>query len=322
MSLLAPAFDLLLCTGLLWLAWRALTASALFPGVVMFMVFGLLMAVIWARLGAPDIALAEAAIGAGLTGALLLNACKALLTDLPVAATVDGELGTTTPSPLLRPLAAGLCTLLGLGLAALMVVLAGAAPPVAEVQAAVEAHLLTNPVTVVLLDLRAYDTLLEMAVLLAAFLGATALVGQCELPPLHPPRATAPPMVDPLVAMATPVLIVTAIYLYWSGSHGAGGAFQAGALLGALGVLYRLTGRLEALADTPFALRLAVILGLTVFSAFAGLGLYWADAPLAFPHRGTYPLVLLIELSLMVSIAATLTLLFSASPGLRIGRPR
>jgi uncharacterized MnhB-related membrane protein len=32
------------------------------------------MALAWARLGAPDIALAEAAIGAGLTGALLLDA--------------------------------------------------------------------------------------------------------------------------------------------------------------------------------------------------------------------------------------------------------
>lgn len=36
--------------------------------------FGLLMALVWARLHAPDIALAEATIGAGLTGALLLTA--------------------------------------------------------------------------------------------------------------------------------------------------------------------------------------------------------------------------------------------------------
>jgi uncharacterized MnhB-related membrane protein len=37
------------------------------------MIFGLLMALTWVRLDAPDIALAEAAIGAGLTGALLLD---------------------------------------------------------------------------------------------------------------------------------------------------------------------------------------------------------------------------------------------------------
>lgn len=67
-------FDLLLVVALLWSAARALTAADLFHGIVLFIVFGLLMALAWARLGAPDIALAEAAIGAGLTGALLLDA--------------------------------------------------------------------------------------------------------------------------------------------------------------------------------------------------------------------------------------------------------
>lgn len=71
---LALAFDLLLIAALLWSAARALTVANLFRGVVLFIVFGLLMALAWARLGAPDIALAEAAIGAGLTGALLLDA--------------------------------------------------------------------------------------------------------------------------------------------------------------------------------------------------------------------------------------------------------
>jgi uncharacterized MnhB-related membrane protein len=72
------AFDGLLAVALLWSAWRALTAMQLVHAVVMFIVFGLLMTVAWARLLAPDIALAEAAIGAGLTGALLLDAVRAL----------------------------------------------------------------------------------------------------------------------------------------------------------------------------------------------------------------------------------------------------
>jgi len=67
------AFDILLVAALLWSAARALTAADLFRAVVMFIVFGLLMALAWARLDAPDIALAEAAIGAGLSGALLLD---------------------------------------------------------------------------------------------------------------------------------------------------------------------------------------------------------------------------------------------------------
>ena len=71
---LAFAFDLLLLATLLALAWQILWARDLFKAVVLFMAFGLLMALAWVRLRAPDIALAEAAIGAGLTGALLLDA--------------------------------------------------------------------------------------------------------------------------------------------------------------------------------------------------------------------------------------------------------
>lgn len=70
------AFDLLLAGSLLMLGAAALFARGLFRAVIFFMVFGLLMAVTWARLEAPDIALAEAALGAGLTGALLMQALR------------------------------------------------------------------------------------------------------------------------------------------------------------------------------------------------------------------------------------------------------
>jgi energy-converting hydrogenase B subunit D len=66
-------FDSLLVAALLWSAARSITSQDLFRAVVLFIVFGLLMSLAWARLGAPDIALAEAAVGAGLTGALLLD---------------------------------------------------------------------------------------------------------------------------------------------------------------------------------------------------------------------------------------------------------
>jgi uncharacterized MnhB-related membrane protein len=68
------AFDLLIVLALLWSAWRTLTTARLDRAIVLFIAFGLLMALAWARLSAPDIGLAEAAIGAGLTGALLLDA--------------------------------------------------------------------------------------------------------------------------------------------------------------------------------------------------------------------------------------------------------
>jgi uncharacterized MnhB-related membrane protein len=64
--------DAVLVTVLLWVAWAALSSRNLFRGIVLFIAFGLLLAMGWVRLGAPDVALAEAAIGAGIAGALLL----------------------------------------------------------------------------------------------------------------------------------------------------------------------------------------------------------------------------------------------------------
>lgn len=71
-------FDGLLAAALLWSAWRTLATPDIFRAVILFIVFGLLLTLAWARLAAPDIALAEAAIGAGLTGALLLDAIGVL----------------------------------------------------------------------------------------------------------------------------------------------------------------------------------------------------------------------------------------------------
>ena len=88
MTMLQSAFDIVLGFTLLWLAWRALASEDLFKGIVLFIAFGLLMALAWVRLDAPDIALAEAAIGAGLTGALLLAALAKL----------EGKSLTTTAS--------------------------------------------------------------------------------------------------------------------------------------------------------------------------------------------------------------------------------
>ena len=74
-------FDLPLALVLLWLAWRLLTSPDLFKAVVLFIAFGLLMALAWVRLQAVDIALAEAAIGAGVTGALFLSALNKMNSD-------------------------------------------------------------------------------------------------------------------------------------------------------------------------------------------------------------------------------------------------
>ena len=74
--MVVSVFDIILCLTLVWLAWHVLTSQDLFKSVVLFISFGLLMALGWVRLQAPDVALAEAAIGSGLTGAIFLSALR------------------------------------------------------------------------------------------------------------------------------------------------------------------------------------------------------------------------------------------------------
>jgi uncharacterized MnhB-related membrane protein len=69
-------FDTILALLLVWLAWRAVSDTDPLRAVVKFIVLGLMLALSWLRLGAPDVALAEAAVGSGITGALLLVALR------------------------------------------------------------------------------------------------------------------------------------------------------------------------------------------------------------------------------------------------------
>jgi multisubunit Na+/H+ antiporter MnhB subunit len=302
------AIDLPLALGLLLLGLQVVAAATLFRSIVMFTVFGLLMALVWARLGSPDLALAEAAIGAGLTGAMLLLAHRRLLRLVP----------GFRDRPLLRrsPLAA----VIGL-LCAVLVVLLGLAlfelplPPDSAGDAALAAlpgSGVGNPVTAVLIVFRGYDTLLEMLVLLIAWLGIKAVQ-----PAARPqaPRAHVPlPLIDALLAAVLPAALLIGGYLLHAGGRAPGGAFQAGAVLAAAGVLLALAGRLQTLREPLPLQRLLLIAGVAVFSALGLAGLADGRAPMVLPGLWA---VYAIEAALTVSIAISLLLLFLGSAGLR-----
>ncbi|MCF7983025.1 MAG: DUF4040 domain-containing protein [Thiohalocapsa sp.] len=76
MTQLLLLFDVVLLTTLLALAVAAVTSPEPRRAVMLFIAFGLWLSMVWARLRAPDVALAEAAIGAGLGGALMLAAAR------------------------------------------------------------------------------------------------------------------------------------------------------------------------------------------------------------------------------------------------------
>jgi uncharacterized MnhB-related membrane protein len=69
-------FDGVLLVTLLGLGLAAVLSPDPRRAVMLFIAFGLWLSLVWARLNAPDVALAEAAIGAGLGGALMLAAAR------------------------------------------------------------------------------------------------------------------------------------------------------------------------------------------------------------------------------------------------------
>ncbi len=302
------AIDILLGSGLLWFAWRALVCPDLFRAIVMFIAFGLLMALAWVRLDAPDVALAEAAIGAGLTGALLLAAFARLRS-------VEGsEQEFSDPGNgglRLQWLPLLLIWLLAVGLGYVIVSLPTDA---AGLGAAVTENLadsgVSNPVTAVLLNYRSYDTLLETVVLLVALLAVWSFGKMPTRREVAPGR-----VLETLARLLAPVMILVAAYLLWVGAHAPGGAFQAGSVLSAAGVLMLLAGWRLRTSLTALPLRLVLIAGPAMFLSMAMVTLLIEGRLLEYPREHAGLLILVLEATATLSIAATLVALFAG------GRP-
>lgn len=169
-----------------------------------------------------------------------------------------------------------------------------------------------HPVTAVLLNFRGYDTLLEVAVLLLALFGVLALAQP------HAARAAAPahPLLQALARLLAPLMVLVAGYLLWVGAIAPGGAFQAGAVLAAAGVLLRLAGLLPSWAAPGRLLRGGLALGLLVFVAVA-LGVLGQGSLLQYPPALAGGLILLIEAGLTLSIGLTLAGLYLAGTEVR-----
>lgn len=215
-------------------------------------------------------------------------------------------------SPVLRVFVDCALILVALGLAGIVLL----ADPVdegllVEVTRAMQSSGVGHPVTAVLLNFRAYDTLLEMLVLLLALIGVRSLK---SLPPVSP-DASASPVLQYLLRVLAPLLILIAAYLLWKGSAGPGGAFQAGSVLGGAGILYLLVGGSGFPKPASRSMWECMLECMSVFGVgmFATVGMYLAithGAFLAYPPAVAGTLIFVLELFASVSIAVTLTVLF------------
>lgn len=304
MSALTPIFDIVLGGGILACASVAVFSRDRARAIVFFLAFGVLAGVLWARLSAPDIALAEVILGAGVTGALLMLAV--------------GQAPATPGRPArraARAAAALAASLAGVGVAAvLVIVLLEAGPERVALVEAVDDRLddsgVSHPITAVLLNFRAYDTLLEVAVLAAAAWAAVAVAGA---PAARGRNRPVPAALIALTRLLPPVVLLLAGWMLVAGSSRPGGAFQAGALLAAGIILLAGADRLPPVR--PVWSRVALAVGVSAFlvAAFATAGAGW----LRFPAATAGLIILVIESALTVGIAAALAAIFLA--GARIG---
>ncbi|WP_114965817.1 hydrogenase subunit MbhD domain-containing protein [Alkalilacustris brevis] len=299
------AFDLILCALLLSAALAALSRQPLFGAVIFFIVYGVFAAIAWLRLGATDVALAEAAIGAGLTGVLLLGA----MARLDAAAHTEPGFGLAEA---LTAIAAVGVTL-GLGWAFL------ALPEPGGLQQAVAANLAQsgseNPVTAVLLNFRAWDTLLESIVLLAALIGVWALADDAAWGGRPGLRHHTRPggVLASFGRVLPPMGLLVGVYLVWAGASQPGGAFQGGTVLAAVWLLVAMAGVVRAPHVSATWLRAALVAGPVVFLA-VGLAGVAAGAFLTLPPDHAKALIVTIEVTLTLSIAITLAALVLGPP--------
>lgn len=300
--------NLILVAMVLGLAIWAIAARDAFAATVGFLVYGLLLALVWVSLRAIDVALTEVAIGAGLTGALLIGAASRLR---KVQASGDER-----PAVLTRVLGGLLAAAVTAALAACVLWLPDPPPTLGAVVAAnLGATGVGNPITGVLMAFRALDTLLEATVLLFAVIGVWSLSPDRfwggRAGPAH--RSDPDGILAWLGRVLPPIGIVIAIYILWVGADEPGGKFQGATILAAMWTLVIMAG----LADVPPAsrrvLRLGLVLGPAVFIALGFVGVALAGAFLAWPAGLEKALIVVVEIALMPSLAVTLGLLLAGT---------
>jgi multicomponent Na+:H+ antiporter subunit B len=299
---------LLMITGFALVRMKSLLAVAMLTSI-----YSLLSASLFVVLDAVDVALTEAAIGAGISTILLLAT---------VALTRDEE-KTPRHTPLL-PLA--VVTITGAALIYGTLDMPHYGDPAAPVhQQAASAYLhdtpgeigVSNVVTSVLASYRGYDTLGEITVIFTAGAGVLALLGNRR-------RNVQGPEIRKLVVLRViaklffPLILLFALYVLFHGEYGPGGGFQAGVIFATGFILYALAfglGNAQRLIPDPL-LRIMAAVGVLMYAAVGIEGMLLggkfleyrvlADDPVTGQHLG----IMLIELGVGITVAAVMLMIY------------
>ena len=267
-------FGLFMLTLLVITAIGIVRSEGLFSAVMLSGIFSLLMAANFFVLDAADVALTEAAVGAGVSTVLLLGA-------LALTPTRERP-GSRRVWPAMMAVAANVMVI---GYATVN------APALGDPTAPVHQHVspwylektgeyidIPNVVTAVLASFRGYDTLGEVFVILLAGIGVLFVLsaGQNRImsknPQPRPDEGLRHHLIPQVVSrMVIPFIVLFGLYVQFHGEYGPGGGFQAGAIVAAALILYSLIeGERAALKLLPSN----VLIFMAVFGAmlYGGVG--------------------------------------------------
>jgi multicomponent Na+:H+ antiporter subunit B len=285
-------------------------------------IFSLLMALNFFLLDAADVALTEAAVGAGVATVLLLAALR--LTP----ANESSARGVSTLAVTVVAVTALLMIYASFGQPSLGDPAAPAQQHVAPwyIEKTPELVDIPNIVTAVLASFRGFDTLGEVFVVLTAGVGVMFLLGGGRGKPFSRLDSTleeglSEHLIPKVVArILVPFILLFALFVQFHGEYSPGGGFQAGALFVAGMILYALVrGERLALAVIPPQLLLWMSAGgALLYGAVGLLGIAMggqfldysvlADDPVAGQHLG----IILIEFGVGVTVTGVLLSIFHA----------
>lgn len=289
----------------------------LFTIVMLFGIYSLLSAGFFVTMDAVDVALTEAAVGAGVTTVLMLS-----------------TLALTGRKEKLRPVRPSLLPLVVVTITGLVLVYGTLDMPfLGDPDAPVHQHVapryieqsieevgMPNIVTSVLASYRGFDTLGEVVVIFAAGLGVLALLGVAG-GGRHQERQSAMEhhlVLRVITKALIPLVLLYALYIQFHGDYGPGGGFQAGVVFAAAIILYTIVFGLTKAEQviTPAFLRYMMGAGALIYGATGVVTLLLGASFLDYdilahdPLHGQHYGILAVEFGVGVTVTAVMISIF------------
>ena len=273
-------FDVLLLVLVVLFAVVALSIRNLMGAAVVFGAYSFMMCLIWAGMGAVDVAFTEAAVGAGVSTVFIVS------TIYNTSATMRSRPGGMA----FKLFIGGVVTLAGVFLLSALPDFPDWGDPNSPVNATVAPYYIENSirdthvpnlVTSVLADYRGFDTLLETIVVFIACIAIYSILrietAKSKTDEPEEDTTTAPPSYDPsdslIVRQASrfmvPFMQLFALYVIAHGHYSPGGGFQGGVILGASLILLAISFDLKFLLRqwSEKSLMLLVATGVFLYAA-------------------------------------------------------